>query len=250
MEELVFSALRRCLVDQEMVALVTVVAGPGVGSQLLVWPGGQTLGDLGTPRLNQRVALFAEQSIAGRQSVRRTFDREGETVDVFCEVMAPTPKVVIVGAVHVAAHLISFSAELGFETVLIDPRSAFLEQERFAGADRRIASWPPQALQEAGIDESTFVAILTHDPKIDLPALETVLRSPARYIGVLGSKKSHRKRLIELERRGFSAQELQRLRAPIGLDLGGRQAAEIALSIAAQMVAVHHGRTGAPMDAD
>ena len=93
------------------------------------------------------------------------------------------------------------------------------------------------------------MAVLTHDPKIDLPALESVLRSPARYIGVLGSKKSHRKRLIELEERGFSTQELQRLRAPIGLDLGGRQAAEIALSIAAQMVAVHHGRTGAPMDA-
>ncbi|MGB5297009.1 MAG: XdhC family protein, partial [Thermoanaerobaculia bacterium] len=99
------------------------------------------------------------------------------------------------------------------------------------------------------IDESTFVAVLSHDPKIDLPAIESALRSPARYIGVLGSKKSHKKRLSKLRDMGFSALDLERLHAPIGLDLGGRRAVEIALAIAAQMVAVHHGRTGDPKDA-
>jgi xanthine dehydrogenase accessory factor len=215
----------------------------------LVWPGGQTLGDLGSPRLNQRAGLYAEQLIPSQQCGRKTFDREADTIDVFFEVLAPPPKLVMVGAVHVAAHLIEFARELGFETILVDPRSAFLQQERFARADRLVGAWPEEALSEVGIDESTFVAVLSHDPKIDLPAIESVLRSPARYIGVLGSKKSHRKRVSTLVERGFSNQDLERLHAPIGLDLGGRRAVDIALAIAAQMVAVHHGRTGSPKDA-
>ena len=249
MREAIFESLRRSIADQDLVALATVVAGRGIGRQLLIWPGGQTLGDLGSPRLNQRAALFAEQLLATQQAARKTFDREGEAIDIFFDVVAPPPRLVIVGAVHVAAHLVRFARELGFQTTLVDPRSAFLEQERFASADRRIGTWPAEALREVGIDESTFVVVLSHDPKIDLPAIESALRSPARYIGVLGSRKSHRKRLSALREKGFSDPDLDRLHAPIGLDLGGRRAEEIALAIAAEMVAVHHGRTGAPMNA-
>jgi xanthine dehydrogenase accessory factor len=249
MRKAVFESLRRSIADQDLVALATVVAGPEIGSQLLIWPGGQTLGDLGSPRLNQRAALYAEQLFPTQQSARKTFDRQDATVDVFFDVLAPPPRLVIVGAVHVAAHLVRFARELGFQTILVDPRSAFLDQERFAQADRRIGSWPEDAIREVGIDESTFVAVLSHDPKIDLPAIEAALRSPARYIGVLGSRKSHRKRRSALREKGFSEPDLERLQAPIGLDLGGRRAEEIALAIAAEMVAVHHGRTGAPMNA-
>lgn len=249
MQEVVWHALRRSIVDQELIALATVVAGSGVGCQLLVWPGGQTLGDLGSPRLNQRAALHAEKLIPDRQSARKIFDSDSAAVDVFFEVVAPPLRLVVVGAVHVAEHLIRLARELEFETVIVDPRAAFLEQERFAGADQRIGTWPQEALQQVGIDESTFVAVLSHDPKIDLPAIESALRSPARYIGVLGSKKSHQKRLSILREAGFSDQDLERLHAPIGLDLGGRRAVEIALAIAAQMVAVQHGRTGAPKNA-
>ncbi len=248
-QEVMLEAIRRSITDQELVALATVVAGPDIGYQLLVWPGGQTLGDLGSPRLNQRAALYAEQLIPTQQCGRKTFDRQADTVDVFFEVLAPPPKLVVIGAVHVAAHLIEFAGDLGFETILVDPRSAFLEQERFANADQLVGAWPQEALSEVGIDESTFVAVLSHDPKIDLPAIESALRSPARYIGVLGSKKSHRKRVSTLLERGFSDEELRRLHAPIGLDLGGRRAVEIALAIAAQMVAVHHGQSGSPKNA-
>ena len=249
MKGVIFRQLRRSIADQQLIAVATVVAGPGVGCQLLVWPGGQTLGDLGSPRLNQRAALYAEQLIPARQSARKTFDGEVATIDAFFEVVAPPLKLVVVGAVHVAEHLIRWARELEFQTVLIDPRAAFLEQERFAGADRRIGAWPQEALLKVGLDESCFVAVLSHDPKIDLPAIESALRSPVRYIGVLGSKKSHQKRLSMLREKGYSDQDLRRLHAPIGLDLGGRRAVEIALAIAAQMVAVHHGRTGAPKDA-
>ena len=248
-QEVQFKALRRSIVDQESIAVATVVAGRGVGCQLQVWPGGQTLGDLGSPRLNQRAALYAEQLIPAQQAARKTFDSDSATVDVFFEVVAPPLKLVVVGAVHVAEHLLRLARELDFETVMVDPRSAFLEQERFTGASQRIGAWPQEAFLQVGIDESTFVAVLSHDPKIDLPAIESALRSPARYIGVLGSKKSHQKRLSRLKERGFSDQDLERLHAPIGLDLGGRQAAEIALAIVAEMVAVHHGRTGDPKDA-
>ena len=238
----IFATLRRSIAAQELVALATVVAGPELGRQLLVWPGGQVLGDLGSPRLNQRASLYAEQLLPAQQAARKTFDCSGDTVDVFFEVVAPPLRLIVVGAVHVAAHLLHFARELGFQTVLVDPRSAFLEQERFAGANRRIGTWPKEALEEVGIDESTFVAVLSHDPKIDLPAIESALRSPARYIGVLGSKKSHRKRMSVLREKGYSDLDLRRLHAPIGLDLGGRRAEEIALAIAAQIVAVHHGR--------
>jgi xanthine dehydrogenase accessory factor len=248
-QEAIFRTLRCSLVDQESIALATVVAGPGVGCQLLVWPGGQTLGDLGSPRLNQRASLYAEQLIPAQQSARKAFDSDRATVDVFFEVVAPPRKLVVVGAVHVAEHLIRLARELDFETVVVDPRAAFLSQERFAGASLRIGAWPQEAFRQVGIDESTFVAVLSHDPKIDLPAIESALRSPARYIGVLGSKKSHKKRLSKLKDMGFSALDLERLHAPIGLDLGGRRAVEIALAIVAQMVAVHHGRTGDPKDA-
>ena len=199
--------------------------------------------------MNQRAALCAEELIPAQRSSRQTFDSDSGAVDVFFDVMAPPLKLVVVGAVHVAEHLIRLAREVGFETVVVDPRAAFLEQERFASADQKIGSWPQEALLQVGIDESTFVAVLSHDPKIDLPAIEAVLRSPARYIGVLGSKKSHRKRLSSLRARGFSDQELERLHAPIGLDLGGRRAEEIALAIVAQMVAVHHGVTGVAKDA-
>jgi len=142
MEETVFKALRRCIENHQIVSLVTVVAGPGTGGQLLVWPGGQTLGDLGSPRLNQRAGLYAEQLIATQVSARKTFELESTTVDVFFEVMAPPPTLVVVGAVHVAAHLLQFARELGFETVLVDPRPTLLNQERFASVDRKIGEWP------------------------------------------------------------------------------------------------------------
>ena len=249
MQEVIFGTLRRSIVDQDLIALATVVAGAEVGCQLLIWPDGQTLGDLGWPRLNQRVALYAEQLLPSRRCARKNFDSGSGTVDVFFEVVAPPLKLVVVGAVHVAEHLIRLARELDFETVIVDPRTALLEQERFASASQRIGAWPQEAFSQIGIDESTFVAVLSHDPKIDLPAIDSALRSPARYIGVLGSKKSHQKRLSRLKESGFSDHDLERLHAPIGLDLGGRRAAEIALAIIAQMVAVHHGRTGAPVNA-
>ena len=238
----IYQSLARCLNNRELVALATVVGGPGIGNQLLVWPRGETLGDLGSPRLNQRAALYAEQIVPSFQSGRKRFRWNEAEIDVFFEVFPPPPELVVVGAVHVAIPLVEFAGLMGFRTVVIDPRRAFATAERFPHADRLMVSWPHEAFETQALHGASFVVVLSHDLKIDLPALEITLRSPARYIGALGSKKTHSKRVDALSEKGFTDQEIGRIHSPIGLDIGGRRAEEIALSIIAEMVAADHGR--------
>lgn len=238
-----YAELAASLEDRQELVVATVVSGTGVGRQLLIWPRGETLGDLGSPRLNQRAALYAEQILPERRSGRKSFRWNGEEADVFFDVYAAPPELIVVGAGHVAVPLVEMARILGFRTVVIDPRGIFATRERFPLADRVLTQWPLEALEAVGIDAGSYLAILSHDPKIDLPALEVALRSPARYIGVLGSKKTHARRLRVLEEMGFEARELDRIHAPVGLDLGGRRPEEIALAILAQIVAVDHGRS-------
>ncbi len=242
MKREIHTELRSCIEREELVVLATVVAGPGLGNQLLIWPAEQTLGDLGTPRLNQRAALFAEKAFHSFESKRRTVDHQGEQIEIFFDVHPPPEKMIIIGAVHVAIHLIELARVLGIKTIVIDPRTAFATPERFAAADQLIAGWPAEALADIPIHESTYFVALSHDFKIDLPALEIALAGPARYVGALGSTRTHAKRVDELLELGLSREQIERIRAPIGLDLGGRKAEEIALAIAAQIVAARHGR--------
>ncbi len=166
----------------------------------------------------------------------------GEPLDVFLEIHAPRPKLVIVGAVHVAIPLVTFAKTLGFRTHVVDPRSAFATPERFAHADELLTLWPDEALERIGLNETTYLALLSHDLKLDVPALEIALPSPARYIGALGSKKTHQKRLKALTETGVSPELQARIHNPIGFDLGGRRAEEMAVAILAEIVAVSHGR--------
>ena len=242
-----FEELAAATRAERLVCLATVVAdssqeGGAVGRQLLIWPGGAVRGDLGTPRLNQRVSTFAERVFDSLAPAKRGFDHQGETTDVFFAVYPPAPKLVMVGAVHVAIHLAEFAAKLGFRTVVIDPRKAFATAERFAHVDEMHTTWPAQALSEIPLNETTYFAVLSHDFKIDIPALEIALSSPARYVGVLGSKKTHARRMEKLLEAGVSQSDVDRLHAPIGLDLGGRRAEEVALSVIAEVVAARYGR--------
>ena len=239
----IFDELIASLHARQSVVLATVVSGPQPGRQLLVWPRGETLGDLGSPRLNQRAALYAEQILSGGTSSRKTFRWEGDELDTFFEVYLPLPELVVVGAVHVAVPLIGFARALGYRTIVIDPRGQFATADRFAEADRVLNAWPEEAFAEIGLHDESYLAVLTHDLKIDIPALELGLHSSARYIGVLGSRKTHAKRIAMLRDKGFTDDDIARISSPIGLDLGGRRAEEIALSIIAEMVAVGHGRS-------
>lgn len=236
-----YRELKSCLEREELVTLVTVMAGRHLGGQLIVWPGGETRGDLGSPRLNQKASLYGQQACQSFVSKRKTVEIERQAVDLFFEVLPPPPRLIVVGAVHVAIPLVGFAKTLGMTTVVVDPRTAFATAERFAHADQLLHDWPDEALARVGLHETSSVAVLSHDQKIDLPALRVALRSRARYIGALGSKKTHQKRVDALREEGFSEEEIARIHSPIGLDLGGRRAEEIALAIMAEIVGVSHG---------
>jgi xanthine dehydrogenase accessory factor len=225
----------------KLVALATIIAGPGLGNKLLLWPKGEVLGTLGTPELDTEVRTRAATLLAAQRTERFTLPSAAGAVEVFVEVHAPPPKLIIVGAVHIAIPLVTFGKALGFYTVVLDARSAFATPERFGHADQLIIQWPADALPAIGIDEATCIVVLTHDEKIDNPALAIALRSPARYIGALGSKKTHARRVAALKEEGITDAEIARLHAPIGLEIGARRPEEIAVAIIAQIVAVANG---------
>jgi xanthine dehydrogenase accessory factor len=165
----------------------------------------------------------------------------GKDGEVFINVFNPTPRLIVVGAVHVAQQLVPMAGALGHDVVILDPRSAFVTPERF-GEARTVREWPDEALPKLDLDARTALIALTHDPKIDDPALIAALASDAFYVGALGSRKTHAKRVERLLRAGVSAADIERIHAPIGLDIGAQGAAEIALSIVAEITAVRRGK--------
>jgi xanthine dehydrogenase accessory factor len=140
--------------------------------------------------------------------------------------------------------MVPLARALGYHTIVADGRKTFLDRSRFPAADELILAWPEEAFDSIGLDSSCYVCLLSHDPKFDEPALQVALRSPARYVGAIGSKKTQATRRDRLREIGLNEDEIHRLHGPIGLDLGGRQPVEIALSILAEMTAVRYGRAG------
>ena len=158
----------------------------------------------------------------------------------FIEARNPKPRLILVGAVHIAQALAPLAGLAGFDTVLVDPRTAFASEERFPGL-ALVTEWPDEALGRLRPDRGTAVVTLTHDPKLDDPALHSALRSEAFYIGALGSRKTHAGRVQRLHEAGFTGAEIGRIRGPVGLALGAVTAPEIALSVIAEIVAVRRG---------
>lgn len=165
----------------------------------------------------------------------------------FVEAFARRPRLVIVGAVQVAIPLVSLAGTMGYETIVIDGRSAFATAERFPGVDRLIVGWPDDVAAEIALGPSDSVAVLSHDPKFDEPAIVEALRRGCRYVGAIGSRRTQAERRTRLSAGGLADTDLARLRGPIGLDLGGRDPAETALAIMAEVVATRFGGSGAPL---
>lgn len=163
------------------------------------------------------------------------------TGDLFIHCFSPPPRLLIIGAAHIAQVLAPMAQMAGFDVSVIDPRTAFATPERFPSINLSTL-WPDEFIEQAPLDVSTAVVTLAHDAKIDDPALEAALRSDAFYLGALGSRKTHGKRTARLLDRGFSDQDVARIHAPVGLDLGGRKSSEIAVSIVAQIVEVWNNR--------
>ncbi len=159
---------------------------------------------------------------------------------VFFEVFARAPELLIVGAGHVAQELVPLAKRMGFRTVVFDSRAAFLTSERFPDADEMALGWPADEIAKR-LGPASFVCVLSHDPKLDEPCVRLALRSAARYVGVIGSKKNQEKRRAALSKEGFTDAEIARLNGPIGLPLGGKQPNEIALSVMAELVQARYG---------
>jgi xanthine dehydrogenase accessory factor len=171
----------------------------------------------------------------------RSEEAELDGKNCFVQIHNPTPRLIIIGAVHISQALAPMAATAGYEVTVVDPRRAFATNERFPGITLDSA-WPDEAMEQLKPDIRTAVVTLTHDPKLDDPALTAALRSPAFYIGALGSKKTHAARIGRLTRAGFGENDIARIHGPAGLDIGAKSPAEIAVSVLAQLTAARRGR--------
>jgi len=167
--------------------------------------------------------------------------------DVFVEPFRRPAHLVIIGAIHIAIPLHRLARLMGYRVTVVDARAKFATKERFPEADELIVAWPDEALAKITVDNSTYVVVLTHDPKFDLPALRSVLQKDAGYVGAIGSRKTNQNRFDALRKEGFTEEQLSRVHGPIGLDLGSRGAEETALGILAEITAVRFGGSGVAM---
>lgn len=233
-----FQSARSVYVEERTAVTVTVIHGPDeiLGRELLIYDNGGTTGSI-RDDLDQVALQIAMDVTAVGESQRL---RLNEDVEVFAELILPPPTVIAVGGVHITVALMALAKTLGYRTVVIDPRRAFGNDTRFPHVDQLIQEWPQVAFQQIPITQSTAIAMLTHDPKLDDPALKIALSSPAFYVGALGSKTTQAKRRRRLLDDGISEAQLDRLRAPIGLQIGAGTPEEIAMSIMAEIVAARN----------
>jgi xanthine dehydrogenase accessory factor len=235
-----FDELKHNIASERLCALATIVSGANVGAKLLIYPDSRTLGDLGDAKLNAQVTHDAQELMRNEHSENCAY----EGAVIFIDVFSPNPELIIFGGVHAAIPLTQFAQLLGFRVVIVDGRGRFATRERFPTADKIIVAWPDEAIAQMEIDSSTYVAILTHDPKFDIPALKALSSTNPRYIGSMGSRETRKQHFAELRSAGVSDEFLSRVHGPVGLDLGARTAEEVALAIIAEIVAVRYGRAG------
>lgn len=235
-------ALRRAIDQEDEVALATVVSGTAIGAKLLIYSDGRSSGSLGDQQLDDAVTDDALDSIPQGSAGTSTYQTGDTEVDVFIESYLPPRRLVIVGAAHIAIPLVNFARELGYHTTVIDARALFATRERFPNADELIVAWPDEALATLPLGPQTDIVLLAHDPKFETPALDVALRSRAAYIGAIGSRKTSAERKDRLRQSGFSDEQIARLHGPVGLDIGAKSPAEIAISILAEIIAVRDVR--------
>lgn len=258
----VYTTLATRIRANQPVALATVIDGPHVGLTLLMSPEGILGGTLGDAELDRVVARDAVGELeAGRTSIRH-YGPQGEstpedlvdtpTVRVFVESFSPPPRMWIFGAVDFTAALAKVAKVLGYHVTVCDAREVFATRRRFPMADDVIVSWPAALFEKEGqvLGPRDAVCILTHDPKFDVPAIQGALRTTVGYVGVMGSRKTHAKRLERLTEVGITdPSDLARLLSPIGLDLGARTPEETAIAICAEIIARRTGRLATSLSA-
>lgn len=238
LDKALFKALNQVISARQPAALLAILDKESrlFGHEILVSEEQILSGTFGKDLDGSALELACDK-IASQIPQNAALENPGQLpLRVFVDVINPPQELIIVGGGHIAVTLVSLAKTLGFRTVVIDPRKAFANMQRFPDADLLIQEWPDEAFKKVLLNSASSVAIVTHDPKIDDPALKIVLNSPASYIGILGSRKTHAERCDRLLADGITPEQLARLHAPIGIDLVSKNPQDIALSIMAEIV--------------
>ncbi|MGX5210626.1 XdhC family protein [Streptomyces violaceus] len=246
-----FGAVADSVAAGEPVTLATVTDGPAPrGATLAVRPD-RVSGTLGASGLDAAVTADARGELALGATGLRHYGPQGQrredSVSVFLESFAPPPRMLVFGAIDYAAAVARIGDFLGYRVTVCDARPVFATPRRFPEGVEVVAQWPHRYLRGTDTDARTVICVLTHDPKFDVPLLQEALRRPAAYIGAMGSRRTHAERAQRLAEAGLTEHELSRLRSPVGLDLGARTPEEVAVSVAAEIVALRWGGSGAPL---
>ena len=245
---MIYEQLRDALRAGTPVALATVIDGPQMGAKLLVRPGAEPVGTLGDPDLDRVVGRDALGELAAGRTSTRHYGPHGEArqedIAVFVESFAPPPRMIIFGAVDFTSALVKVAKVLGYHVTVCDARPVFATRQRFPQADDVVCAWPDRHLAGLGDDlgPRDAVCVLTHDPKFDIPAVIAALRTGVGYLGAMGSRRTHDDRIARLRAAGVGDDGLERLMAPVGLDIGARTPEETAVAICAEIIAQRTGR--------
>lgn len=230
-------AVQKLLDAEEFGSVATVVEGPSIGDKAVIDSSGAVLAgslpqDISADVTEDAVTLMGHEQ-------HRTLDY-GEH-SVFIETLAPPPDLLVFGAVHIGQALSSFGTQMGYRVTVVDSRAPFVTEERFPTAHRLLVGWPKDLMDEIDFDRRTWVVVLSHDPRHETPPLEAALKSDSRYIGAMGSRRTHNQRVERLKELGFADEDVQRIHSPIGLDIGAETPQEVAVSILAEMTLVRYG---------
>lgn len=231
------SAIQELLEAEEFGSVVTLVEGPAIGGKAVI----DSKGDVIAGSLPEEIASDVVED------ARTLMDHEqNRTLDygehsAFIETLAPPPDLLIFGAVHIGQALASFGAQMGYRVTVVDSREPFVTEERFPTAHKLLVGWPRDLMDQLTFDRRTWVVVLSHDPRHETPPLEAALKADTRYIGAMGSRRTHNLRIERLQGLGFDDGDIKRIHSPVGLDIGAETPQEVAVSILAEMTLVRYG---------
>jgi xanthine dehydrogenase accessory factor len=237
------------LAEQTPVAVATVIQGPDgyPGGKILISPEDHT-GTMGNAELDKAVVETARGLLEGGRTETVHLGPRGqrrmEDVAVFIQSFAPPPRMYVFGAIDFASAVARIGKFMGYRVIVCDARAVFATRERFPSADEIVVAWPDEFLKTAEVDGRSVIAVLTHDPKFDVPVLKEALKTQAGYIGAMGSRRTHDNRTARLKEEDVTDEQLARISSPIGLDIGARTPEETAIAIAAEIVALRTGHSG------
>lgn len=233
-----YETIKQSIEAERPVVAATVVRGPrSVGQRVLIFGDGDVSGEVEPRELQASVLADGPALLQAGHPTEREYSLGHDTFSVFYDVYVAPPTLYIFGGVHVGVPLSVFGKQMGFRVHVIDARERFGNRERFELADEIATAYADEYLSNVDLGSSSYVVVLSHDPKLDDPALLVALRSNARYVGAIGSRNTNEKRKLRLKAAGLTDEQLARLHAPIGLNIGARNPEEIALSVIAEMIA-------------